>query len=71
MVSVKNIIKIKTCKSVTKRFKKTGLGKFKCKSACLRHLLTKKSSKRKRHLRGLHIVTKCQVKELKKMFLNY
>ncbi len=47
--------KMKTDKGVAKRFKKTANG-FKRKQAHLRHILTKKSTKRKRHLRA-----KCQV----------
>ena len=42
--------KMKTDKGVAKRFKKTANG-FKRKQAHLRHILTKKSTKRKRHLR--------------------
>lgn len=43
--------KIKTVRGAAKRFKKTGGGGFKRKHANLRHILTKKSTKRKRHLR--------------------
>ncbi|WP_429206035.1 50S ribosomal protein L35 [Aeromonas veronii] len=42
--------KMKTNRGAAKRFKKTGSGRFKCKHNHLRHILTKKSSKRKRHL---------------------
>ena len=42
--------KMKTDKGVAKRFKKTANG-FKRKQAHLRHILTKKTSKRKRHLK--------------------
>jgi large subunit ribosomal protein L35 len=42
--------KIKSNKGAAKRFKKTASGGFKCKQSHLRHILTKKSSKRKRHL---------------------
>lgn len=42
--------KMKTNRGAAKRFKKTGSGGFKCKHAHLRHILTKKSSKRKRQL---------------------
>lgn len=42
--------KMKTHKGAAKRFKKTGSGGFKCKHNHLRHILTKKSSKRKRKL---------------------
>jgi large subunit ribosomal protein L35 len=44
--------KMKTHRGAAKRFKKTGNGGFKCKQSHLRHILTKKSSKRKRHLRA-------------------
>lgn len=44
--------KMKTKSGAAKRFKKLASGKFKRSSANLRHILTKKSQKRKRHLRG-------------------
>lgn len=43
--------KIKTSRAAAKRFKKTGSGLFKRKQSHLRHILTKKSTKRKRQLR--------------------
>ena len=42
--------KQKTRKSAAKRFKVTGSGKFRRQHAGARHILTKKSSKRKRRL---------------------
>ncbi|CUR53593.1 50S ribosomal protein L35 [Serratia symbiotica] len=50
--------KIKTIRSVAKRFKKTSNGNFKHKHANLRHILTKKKTKRKRHLRHKGLVSK-------------
>jgi large subunit ribosomal protein L35 len=44
--------KMKSNSSAKKRFKKTGSGRFKCKQSHLRHILTKKSTKRKRQLRS-------------------
>jgi large subunit ribosomal protein L35 len=44
--------KMKTKSSAKKRFKVTGSGKIKRKHAYKSHILTKKSTKRKRHLRG-------------------
>ena len=44
--------KMKTKKSASKRFKVRGSGSIKRGRANLRHILTKKSTKRKRHLRG-------------------
>ena len=44
--------KMKTKSGAAKRFKTTGSGRIKRSSAFRRHILTKKSTKRKRHLRG-------------------
>jgi large subunit ribosomal protein L35 len=49
--------KVKTKSAAKKRFKKLGSGKIKMGHAFRRHLLTKKSSKRKRHLRKAGIMT--------------
>ena len=43
--------KIKTSRAAAKRFKKTGAGKLKRNKAYKSHILTKKSTKRKRNLR--------------------
>lgn len=43
--------KQKTRKAAAKRFKQTGTGKFRHSRAGGRHILTKKSAKRKRRLR--------------------
>lgn len=48
--------KLKSNRGAAKRFRATGNGGFKCRSANTRHMLTSKSSKRKRHARsGLHV----------------
>jgi len=44
--------KMKSNKSATKRFKVTGSGRVKRGQSHRRHILTKKSTKRKRHLRS-------------------
>ena len=44
--------KLKTKRAAAKRFKKRGSGGLKRGRAFLRHILTKKNTKRKRHLRG-------------------
>ncbi len=44
--------KMKSKKSASKRFKVRPGGSIKRSQAYLRHILTKKSTKRKRHLRG-------------------
>lgn len=56
--------KIKTVRSVFKRFKRTALGNFKHKRSNMRHILTKKSSKRKRHLRLNAKVSKKDIKKI-------
>ncbi|MGB0847071.1 MAG: 50S ribosomal protein L35 [Thiolinea sp.] len=43
--------KMKTNRGAAKRFRKTANGTFKRKQSHLRHILTKKSTKRKRQLR--------------------
>jgi large subunit ribosomal protein L35 len=59
--------KVKTRKSAAKRFKKTAGGKYKYKCQGTRHILTKKSSKRKRNLRHKHVVSETEVPRLNKM----
>ena len=44
--------KLKTKRGAAKRFKKRAGGGIKRGQAYLRHILTKKNTKRKRHLRG-------------------
>ena len=43
--------KIKTSRAAAKRFSRTAKGGFKRNQSHRRHILTKKSTKRKRHLR--------------------
>jgi large subunit ribosomal protein L35 len=50
--------KIKTNRAAAKRFRKTASGKYKAGHAFKSHILTKKSTKRKRGLRGPNIVRK-------------
>ena len=62
--------KMKTRKSAAKRFKLTGTGKVKYKKQGLRHILTKKSSKRKRNLRKTGILSPVAAKRASKMLPN-
>ena len=48
--------KMKSHSGAAKRFRKTASGRFKSKQSHLRHILTKKSSKRKRHLSAKKLV---------------
>ncbi len=59
--------KIKTRKSAAKRFKMTGTGKAKYKKQATRHILTKKSAKRKRNLRHPDVVSKAEIPRLRKL----
>ena len=45
-------LKLKTNRGAVKRFKLTATGKVKRWHSMKRHILTKKTTKRKRHLRG-------------------
>ncbi|MBA7626464.1 50S ribosomal protein L35 [subsurface metagenome] len=59
--------KLKTKKSAAKRYKLTGTGKVRYKKQGLRHILTKKSSKRKRRLRLPAILSTVEKKRVKKL----
>ena len=59
--------KMKTRKSASKRYRVTGSGKVAYKKMGLRHILTKKSSKRKMNLREKGILSKVEAKRAKSM----
>lgn len=59
--------KIKTNRAAAKRFKVTGTGKLKRNKAYKSHILTKKSTKRKRNLRQAIITDATNVKNMKKV----
>ncbi len=59
--------KMKTNRGAAKRFRKNGAGGFKRGKSHRRHILTKKSSKRKRHLRDDATVHENDTKMLKRM----
>ncbi|NOY62324.1 MAG: 50S ribosomal protein L35 [Gammaproteobacteria bacterium] len=61
--------KIKTNRGAVKRFKRTGSGGFKCKQSHLRHILTKKSTKRKRQLRSGSMIDSCDVPAVRRMLV--
>jgi len=59
--------KMKTRKAIKKRFKVTGTGKLmRCKQG-RNHILTKKSSKRKRHLKTQVVVSQSHEKKYKQL----
>jgi large subunit ribosomal protein L35 len=59
--------KIKTNRGAAKRFKKTGSGAFKRAQSHRRHILTKKPTKRKRHLRSPSTLAKADVAMARRM----
>ncbi len=64
---VSKMPKMKTRKAAAKRFKVTGSGKVATKKQGLRHILTKKSSKRKMNLRKQGILADVEQKRAKSM----
>ncbi|MCG8470630.1 MAG: 50S ribosomal protein L35 [Desulfobacterales bacterium] len=62
--------KIKTNRAAAKRFKKTGSGKFKFNKSNASHILTKKTTKRKRSLRLAQVLDGSNMKAVKRMLPN-
>ncbi|MEJ2611138.1 MAG: 50S ribosomal protein L35 [Candidatus Thiodiazotropha sp.] len=59
--------KIKTNRGAAKRFKRTSSGSFKRNCSHRRHILTKKSTKRKRQLRSPNTIAKCDAAIARRM----
>ncbi|RLB63537.1 MAG: 50S ribosomal protein L35 [Deltaproteobacteria bacterium] len=59
--------KIKTNRGAAKRFRKTGTGKIRRNKAYTSHILTKKTTKRKRSLRQSIIVSKADTSNVSKL----
>ena len=59
--------KLKTKRAAAKRFTKTGTGKLKRNKAYKSHILTKKSTKRKRNLRKSTITDPTNAQNMKKI----
>ncbi len=59
--------KTKTKRAAAKRFKKTANGNLKRSKAFKSHILTKKTTKRKRNLRKAAMTDKTNVKNMKKI----
>ena len=62
--------KIKTNRAAAKRFKKTGSGKYKFAKANAGHMMTKKTTKKKRVLRKGHMIAGTDMKELRLLLPN-
>ena len=61
--------KVKTNSSAKKRFKLTGTGKVARKHAFKSHILTKKSTKRKRNLTQTGLVSEADMGNVKRMLV--
>jgi len=59
--------KMKSNRGAAKRFRKTASGGFKCNASHRRHILTKKSTKRKRQLRSPAMLHASDVKSATRM----
>jgi len=59
--------KMKTNRGAAKRFKATGSGKIRRSKAFTSHILTKKSTKRKRNLRKSGLIVGADRKAVKRM----
>jgi large subunit ribosomal protein L35 len=62
--------KMKTHRGAAKRIKRTASGKLKRHKAYKSHILTKKSTKRKRNLRKAAVVSKADAKVLEQMLIG-
>ena len=59
--------KLKTHRGAAKRFKRTATGKFMRSKAFKQHILTSKSTTRKRKLRGMTVVAAAESAKLARM----
>jgi large subunit ribosomal protein L35 len=59
--------KLKTHSGAAKRFKKTGTGKFKRGQSKMRHILTSKSTKTKRKLSAITLVSVADTPKVARM----
>ena len=62
--------KIKTNRAAAKRFKRTGSGKFTFAKSHASHILTKKTTKRKRGLRKAQVIKRSDMKEIRLLLPN-
>ena len=63
--------KMKSHSGAAKRFKKTGTGKITRQKANKQHILTKKSTKRKRGLRQADLISPADTARVKKMLPGF
>jgi large subunit ribosomal protein L35 len=60
-------VKLKTNKGAAKRFRTTKTGKIKKRTAGRSHVLSKKSRKRKRHMRSPSYLSGAQAKQVRRL----
>lgn len=61
--------KMKSNRGAAKTFRKTGTGKIKRVKAYKKHILTKKTTKRKRHLRHSTLVSNADYRRVNRMLI--
>jgi len=61
--------KLKSCRAAKKRFRKTGTGKIRRGHAFTSHILTKKTTKRKRKLRKQGLVHAADERRMRRLIL--
>lgn len=61
---------MKSNRGAAKTFRKTGTGKIKRVKAYKKHILTKKTTKRKRHLRHSTLVSNADFKRVDRMLVS-
>jgi large subunit ribosomal protein L35 len=66
----KKKLRLKSRRAAVKRFKITATGKVKRFHAMKRHILTKKATGRKRHLRKATLVSKGEAPHVRRMLLG-
>jgi len=62
--------KIKTNRAAAKRFRRTGSGKYAFSKSHASHILTKKTTKRKRALRQPQVIKISDMKEIRRLLPN-
>jgi large subunit ribosomal protein L35 len=65
-----NKLKLKSKRAAVKRFKLTATGKIKRGQSMKRHILTKKATGRKRHLRKGTLVSAAETPSVRRMLLG-
>ena len=62
--------KMKSHRGAAKRFKLSRSGKVRYKKRNLRHILTKKTTKRKRHMRGMGVLSEADAPRIRALLAH-